>query len=181
MNRHRGLGGLHDAERMIALDLRAIGTWCEDHELAVRGDHVRRADCRAAVGLEARPHVLLAGVEEIARQEGSKLVAHQPLLLPAVAADRGHSRAGRCNWRCCRSWRKSMGVEPTRDCWQPLPDLKSGRPTGTRGSSKKVASEARITRPRGWIPALNPALELSAPRDHKLNAEGGQHTTGDAI
>lgn len=27
-------------------------------------------------------------------------------------------------------WRKNIGVEPTRDCWQPHPDLKSGRLTG---------------------------------------------------
>ena len=34
-------------------------------------------------------------------------------------------------------WRKSVGVEPTKDCWQPLPDLKSGRSTGKRSSSRK--------------------------------------------
>lgn len=28
------------------------------------------------------------------------------------------------------SWRKIMGVEPTRDCWQPQQDLKSCRFTG---------------------------------------------------
>ncbi len=27
-------------------------------------------------------------------------------------------------------WRKNIGVEPTQDCWQPYPDLKSGRLTG---------------------------------------------------
>ena len=27
-------------------------------------------------------------------------------------------------------WRKNIGVEPTQDCWQPHPDLKSGRLTG---------------------------------------------------
>ena len=27
-------------------------------------------------------------------------------------------------------WRKNIGVEPTQDCWQPYPDLKSGRITG---------------------------------------------------
>ena len=27
-------------------------------------------------------------------------------------------------------WRKVMGVEPTRDCWQPQQDLKSCRFTG---------------------------------------------------
>ena len=32
-------------------------------------------------------------------------------------------------------WRKSVGVEPTRDRWQPLPGLKPGRPTGGRSSS----------------------------------------------
>lgn len=29
-----------------------------------------------------------------------------------------------------REWRKNIGVEPTWDCWQPHPDLKSGRLTG---------------------------------------------------
>ncbi len=28
------------------------------------------------------------------------------------------------------NWRKNIGVEPTQDCWQPYPDLKSGRLTG---------------------------------------------------
>ena len=28
-------------------------------------------------------------------------------------------------------WRKRVGVEPTQDCKQPLPGLKSGRPTGS--------------------------------------------------
>lgn len=28
------------------------------------------------------------------------------------------------------NWRKNIGVEPTWDCWQPHPDLKSGRLTG---------------------------------------------------
>jgi len=43
--------------------------------------------------------------------------------------------------RVCGKWRKSMGVEPTRDCWQPLPDLKSGRPTGTRHSSSLLVAD----------------------------------------
>ncbi len=29
-----------------------------------------------------------------------------------------------------QKWRKNIGVEPTWDCWQPHPDLKSGRLTG---------------------------------------------------
>ena len=37
-------------------------------------------------------------------------------------------------------WRKSVGVEPTKDCWQPLPDLKSGRSTGNRSSSRKTST-----------------------------------------
>jgi hypothetical protein len=35
-------------------------------------------------------------------------------------------------------WRKSVGVEPTRDVVRPSPDLKSERPTGVRSSSSEV-------------------------------------------
>ena len=35
-------------------------------------------------------------------------------------------------------WRKSVGVEPTRDVVRPSPDLKTGRPTGVRSSSSST-------------------------------------------
>ena len=45
-----------------------------------------------------------------------------------------------------------MGVEPTRDCWQPLPDLKSGRPTGTRDSSNESKQVYASAPPRICTP-----------------------------
>src|SRR5690606_38906015 len=81
-----------------------------------------------AVVAELHPHVLLRRVQAIGRKFDVDRLAH------------GRARA---SGRAPRMWRKSMGVEPTRDCWQPLPDLKSGRPTGTRHSSMFDTNAAR--------------------------------------
>ncbi|KGQ71508.1 hypothetical protein OA57_00085 [Chelonobacter oris] len=39
-----------------------------------------------------------------------------------------------------RNWRKIMGVEPTRDCWQPQQDLKSCRFTGNDDLPRKFCN-----------------------------------------
>jgi hypothetical protein len=36
----------------------------------------------------------------------------------------------RANDRCMGEWREGVGVEPTRDVYSPIPDLKSGGITG---------------------------------------------------